>query len=65
MLCIIVHANSIYPSIKFTHEVSKTKLSFLDTTTTVKEGNMTADLYSKPTDKHQYLSPVVAILSTA
>ena len=51
------HANSIHPSIKFTHEVSKTNMSFLDTTTTVKEGNMTTDLYSKPTDKHQYLSP--------
>ena len=41
----------------FTNEVSKTKISFLDTTTAVKEGNMTTDLYSKPTDKHQYLSP--------
>jgi hypothetical protein len=38
------HANSIHPSIKFTHEVSKTKMSFLYTTTTVKEGNMTTDL---------------------
>jgi hypothetical protein len=46
------HANSIHPSIKFTHEVLKTKMSFLDTTTTVKEGNMTTDLFSKPTDKH-------------
>jgi hypothetical protein len=35
------HANSIHPSLKFTHEVSKTKISFLDTTTTVKESNMT------------------------
>jgi hypothetical protein len=51
------HANSIHPSMQFTHEVSKTKMSFLDTTTTVKEGNMTTDLYSKPTNKHQYLSP--------
>jgi hypothetical protein len=51
------HANSINPSIKFTHEVSKTKMSFLDTIITVKEGNMTTDLYSKPTEKHQYLSP--------
>jgi hypothetical protein len=24
------HANSIHPSIQFTHEVSKTKMSFLD-----------------------------------
>ena len=51
------HANSIHPSIKFTHEVSKTKMSFLDTTTTVKEGNMTMIYTLKPTDKHQYLSP--------
>ena len=51
------HANSIHPSIKFTHEESKTKMSFFDTTTTVKEGNMTTDLYSKPTDTRQYLSP--------
>jgi hypothetical protein len=42
------HANNIHPFIKFTHEVSKTKMSFLDTTTTIKEGNMTTDLYSKP-----------------
>jgi hypothetical protein len=53
----VEHANSIHPSMKFTHEVSKTKMSFLETTTTVKEGNMTNDLYSKPTDQHQYLSP--------
>ena len=51
------HANDIYPTIQFTHEVSKTKIAFLDTTTTVKEGNMTTDLYSKFTDKHQNLSP--------
>jgi hypothetical protein len=50
------HANSIHPSIKFTHEMSKTTMSFLDTTTTVKEGNMTTDLYFKSTDKHHYLS---------
>ena len=51
------HANSIHPSIKFTHEASISKMSFLDTTTTSKEGNMPTDLYSKPTDKHQYISP--------
>ena len=53
----VEHANSIHPSMKFTHEVSKTKMSFLETTTTVKEGNMTTDVYSKTTDQHQYLSP--------
>ena len=45
------HTNSIHPYIKFTHEVSKTEISFLDTTTTVKEGNMTTDLYSTTTEK--------------
>ena len=51
------HANDVYPTIKFTHAVSKPKIAFLDTTTTVKEGNMTVDAYSKFTDKHQNLSP--------
>ena len=32
-------------------------MSFLDTITTIKEGNMTTDLYSKPTHKQQFLSP--------
>jgi hypothetical protein len=34
-------------------------MSFLDTTTTVKEGNMTTDLYSKPTDKVKRLCSTV------
>jgi hypothetical protein len=55
------HANSIHPSIKFTHEVSKTKMSFLDTTTTVKEGNMTTDVYSKPTDNESKGNPFVDV----
>jgi hypothetical protein len=33
-------------------------MSFLDTTTTVKEGNMTTDLYSKPTNSNTF-HPVV------
>ena len=32
-------------------------MSFLDATNTIKEGNMTTDLYSKPTHKKQFLSP--------
>lgn len=51
------HANSAHPSIKFTHEISRTKITFLDTTTIIKDGIMSTDIYSKPTDKHQYLSP--------
>ena len=51
------HANSIHPSVKFILEVSKIKISFLDATTAVNKDNMTTDVYSKPIDKHQYLSP--------
>lgn len=51
------HANNIHPSIKFTHEVSDTKMSFLDTCTTLENGILKTDIYCKPTDKHQYLSP--------
>ena len=53
----IDHANSVHPSIKFTHETSRSKISFLDTTTTLQDGIMSTDIYCKPTDKHQYLSP--------
>ena len=56
------HANSIHPSIKFTHEVSKTIMSFLDTTTTIQDGNMTTYLYSQK--NINTFHPVVAILST-
>ena len=53
----VVHANSIHPSIKFTHEASKSRITFLDTCTTLSEGTLITDVYSKPTDTHQYLSP--------
>jgi hypothetical protein len=32
-------------------------ISFLDTYTTCENGIMSTDIYNKPTDKHQYLSP--------
>ena len=53
----VKHANSVHPAIKFTHEISKTQITFLDTRTTLTDGVMSTDIYSKPTDKHQYLSP--------
>jgi hypothetical protein len=39
-------------------------MSFLDATTTVKEGNMTTDLYLSPQTNINIFHPVVAILST-
>ncbi|XP_071155741.1 uncharacterized protein [Mytilus edulis] len=54
----IHHANNAHPSIKFTYEISDSKITFLDTTTQLRDGNILTDLYCKPTDKHQYLSPL-------
>ena len=45
------------PTIKFTHETSRNNISFLDTYTTCENGIMSTDIYNKPTDTHQYLSP--------
>ena len=52
---LIDHANNVHPTIKFTHETSRTTISFLNTSTTC--GIMSTDIYNKLTDKHRYLSP--------
>jgi hypothetical protein len=47
----------VHPTIKVTHETSRNNISFLDTYTTCENGIMSTDIYNKPTDNHQYLSP--------
>ena len=50
------HLNTCHRTIKFTSEISQTHVNFLDTT--VKrdsEHKLYTDLYSKPTDSHNYL----------
>ena len=49
--------NHLHPTIKFTMEVSTKCVSFLDTTVILAGGILHTDLYTKPTDMHQYLSP--------
>jgi hypothetical protein len=49
------HANDA--NYKITHETSRNNISFLDTYTTCENGIMSTDIYNKPTDTHQYLSP--------
>ena len=49
------HLNEKHPTIKFTAEWSKTSINFLDVTVSLVGGNITTDLYVKPTDSHQYL----------
>ncbi|XP_033752172.1 uncharacterized protein LOC117335980 [Pecten maximus] len=53
----IDHANTFHPTIKFTAEVSTETNTFLDTSSTLLDGKINTDLYSKPTDTHQYLRP--------
>ena len=56
-LCSFIDAlNSFHETIKFTAEISDISVNFLDVTITKdKEGNLSTDLYTKPTDSHLYL----------
>ena len=47
--------NKKHPTIKFTAELSKTQIQFLDATVYLENGKIKTDLYFKPTDTHQYL----------
>ncbi len=50
------HLNKCHETIKFTMESSLEKINFLDTTLHKSEdGTLWTDLYSKPTDSHNYL----------
>ena len=52
----IEHLNNVVPSIKFTHEISSTSVNFLDTKVMKdSNGNISTDVYQKPTDTHPYL----------
>ena len=48
--------NSFHPNLKYTHEWSRESLNFLDVTVKIGKDNIfCTELYSKPTDCHQYL----------
>ena len=47
--------NDIHPTIKFTCDHSFTSIPFLDVNVSLCNGKIVTDLYTKPTDKHQYL----------
>ena len=49
------YMNSFHDTIKFTFEWSYTQVSFLVVSVMLDNGVISTDLYSKPTDKHQYL----------
>ncbi len=48
--------NEFHNTIKFTAEYSTERISFLDTTVILYGNTIHTDLYTKPTDTHQYLS---------
>ena len=51
----VQHLNSRVETIRFTHEFSSDKVSFLDVSISNINGKLTTDLYTKPTDTHDYL----------
>ena len=50
-------SNLFHTTIKFMAEMSMEPITFLDTTVILENDILHTDLYSKPTDTHQYLSP--------
>jgi hypothetical protein len=50
------HANSIHENINIELRYSCHQIEFLDTLVRIENGLLTTDLYSKPTDKHLYLT---------
>lgn len=49
------HMNNYHDTIKFTFNWSTEEVDFLDVTVKLNDGIIQTDLYTKPTDKHQYL----------
>ena len=46
--------NSFHDTIKFTAEWSRSSVTFLDTKVSIEGRRLVSDLYTKPTDSHQY-----------
>ena len=49
------YLNNLVPTIKFTKEISTEQIAFLDVKVLIIDGNLETDLFSKPTDSHDYL----------
>ena len=52
-----LNSNILESKIKFTMETSRQELVFLDTKVHLKNGYPIPEIYSKPTDSHEYLNP--------
>ena len=51
----LTHCNNQNKHIQFEQTISKNSIPFLNVSVILENGKLTTDLYSKPTDKHQYL----------
>ena len=51
----LTHCNNQNKHIQFEQTISKNSIPFRDVSVILENGKLTTDLYSKPTDKHQYL----------
>ena len=52
----IGHLNIVHLTIKFTSDISETRISFLDLTIYIDQSKLHTRLYTKPTDRHMYLN---------
>ena len=57
LLEFIDNANCLYPTIKFTYLFSAEIVNFLDTRVHLINNRIKTELYTKPTNTHQYLLP--------
>ena len=51
----LTHCNNQNKNIQFEQTISSTSIPFLEVSVTLERGKLTTDLYTKSTDKHQYL----------
>ena len=52
----LARLNQFHEKDKFTWEIAYDRISFLDVTVALTMGEFSTDVYSKPTDAHQYLN---------
>ncbi|PIK51111.1 hypothetical protein BSL78_11992 [Apostichopus japonicus] len=55
LLTFINNINSFHSTINFTSNYSHQQINFLDVTVRKEHGSLSTDLYTKPTDTHQYI----------
>ena len=48
--------NNLNPNLSFTHEASKSCISYFNLKVKMIDGTLGADLYIKPIDRHEYLN---------